>query len=193
MSEKVKKVKNYVVEIEWHTLLMALFMLVSGVAISLTFTNSIANMSIVIGLVAILKGFFNFNLYSASFSLTTSTKWQWLFLVAASVNILFGLVTIFNFSSNLTLLYIVTGIWFIIDCIPHLIVIHALYLKDSFPHKLYTTLYTVAIFCGIGLLLTSKFQVIPASIFVGIYFIICGGILFKESHEAYISRENVFS
>lgn len=185
MTKKLKKVQDLTKNIEWPSVLMSLIFTGLGIFLinHLSFTYPVTELSILLGLIAILKGFFNFYTYSVVTEISKEQHWQWSFIVSASISILTGLLLIFNFSGNGLVFYLLGGAWMIFDTIPHILAVMDYCTKHSNTYKMLLTAYGLSILMGIGLIFNNIYPLIETTIYLSSFFLINGVILIWDIYS----------
>ncbi|MBO0437339.1 hypothetical protein [Vagococcus fluvialis] len=122
MSNKVKSVIVFLDNYEWIDSASILIMAIVSISLFINHSTSSFELMIIVGLLAILKGFLNFNIF-LSLDLSGKRKSPKSFILVALINIVIGLILILNLITSETLLLVLTAMWMIIDSIPYMIYI----------------------------------------------------------------------
>ena len=120
MSNKVKSVIVFLDNYEWIDSASILIMAIVSISLFINHSTSSFELMIIVGLLAILKGFLNFNIF---LSLDLSGKNPKSFILVALINIVIGLILILNLITSETFLLVLTALWMVIDSIPYMIYI----------------------------------------------------------------------
>lgn len=147
MAQKVKSFVYFLDNYEWINLLTGLIMMFASIGL-LThyYSATVSQIIIIIGLMAILKGFLNFNIY---LTLNPSKiRGASFFVLGALINLGFGMLFILNLVTNQTFLLVLVGLWILFDTLPYIIYLSKN--KIGSQHK-----YNPFIFTCVSLILTA--------------------------------------
>lgn len=171
MSKKFKFMVDMVDKFDWHYYLIGFIMLFSGLSLLYNYQASVKDFIILVGLVAILKGFLNFNIFYQTHETIPVPALKNVFFYTAIFGIIHGLIIVFSgFSSDIWMHYLI-GIWCLIDVIPHLLCQLAHPIKNEKLGLSLTFLYGISILAAILLFIPTSSMPLSASILLGIYFI----------------------
>lgn len=133
MSNKVKSIVYFLDNYEWIDLASILIMAIASISLYVNHSTNSFELMIIVGLLAILKGFLNFNIYLSLDLVDKKIKSPKAFIFVALINIAIGLLFILNIISNETLILVITALWMLIDSIPY--IIYIIINKLGFHHK----------------------------------------------------------
>jgi len=182
MVQMSHTVFRYAKKVDWHSLLMGGLIIIFAFVMVFHLGDQVKQFSIIMGLVAILKGFLNFNYYSILRGLPDKTLHS-LFLVSGIMSVLFGLFIIFSFSATNNLLCVICGFWFIWDYIPQIFLNELKFVNHHRLLILFRAIEILSIICGVVLMLQSFMTFINPMIFAIIYYFLSGGSLLWENYR----------
>lgn len=188
MKQLGLKVLTFAKKIEWHSFLMGSLMVIFGFIMVFHLDSQIKQFSIIIGLIAILKGFLNFNYYSTNVRLEPKEKWHIIYLISGIVSVLIGLFIIFNFSATNNLLCVIGGFWFIWDDIPQIILSELEFINNPRTLITFRIIQGISILCGIVLIFQSFIPFINPLMFAICYYFLSGGVLLWENYQVIKKR-----
>ncbi|UUV99051.1 DUF308 domain-containing protein [Vagococcus luciliae] len=174
---------KYAKKIEWHSFLMGGLMMIFGFIMVFHLDSQIKQFSIIMGLVAILKGFLNFNYYSTNIRLEPKETWHIIYLISGIVSVIVGLSIIFNFSATNNALCVICGLWFIWDYIPQIILSELEFINESQLLITFRIIQGISILCGVILIFQSFIPFINPLMFAIVYYFLSGGILLWENYQ----------
>lgn len=176
LQQKLKKIAFQLDDYQVNMALISITFILTGAYLFTQHDHNIRNVSILFGCLAILKGFFNFNGYSATYLVLKKEQQQCLFLLTGMSNILIGLVLIFSFFSSSLLLTSLTVAWFLSDLIPHWRLEAALYKNETHVYRLLLSGLALSVICSISLLIPALHAYFPVPILGAIY-LVCRGVM----------------
>lgn len=188
MSQLSNTILRYAKKIEWHSFLMGGLMVIFGFIMVFHLDSQIKQYSIIIGLIAILKGFLNFNYYSTNTRLEPKEKWHILYLFSGIVSVIIGLFIIFNFSATNNVLCVICGFWFIWDYIPQIILTELEFINHRQLLITFRIIQGIAILCGVILMFQSFIPYINPLMFAICYYLLSGGVLLWENYQVFKKR-----
>lgn len=155
MANKVKSLVHFLDNYEWVNMISALIMLAVSIALFINYQVMTFELIIVVGLMAILKGFLDFNICLSLDLASSKKKNPTSFILGALFNLLIGVILILNIITSPAVLLFVLTLWMIVDSVPYILYI--------FKHKLgSTTKYNPFIFTY-GLILVTAISQISTS------------------------------
>lgn len=169
MAQKVKSIISFLDDYEWINLMTGFIMCITSIGL-LThyYLATVSQIIIIIGLMAILKGFLNFNIY-----LTLNparTKGASFFILGALMNLGFGMIFILNIVTNQTFLLSLVALWLLMDSLPYMIYLFKNKLGSQYKYNpfIFTSMCLIfATALTIATLRTDLFgPVLPLAIFL---------------------------
>lgn len=169
MSQKVKSIVYYLDNYEWINILSLIILVGTSIGLFFNHGTPILELGIIIGLIAILKGFLNFNLF-LSVDLSTKKKQSALaFIIAAFGNIGIGLVLILNIFINPVELLVLTVIWMLLEAVPYAYFIQKNKLGTQYKYNPfivnYLLIFLTIIFTGLAI----SFPLFSPAVTVGLF------------------------
>lgn len=183
MIQMSHTVFRYAKKVEWHSFLMGGLMILFSFIMSFHLNDQIKQFSIIMGLVAILKGFLNFNYYSINVRLLPKKNLHSLYFVSGVMSVLIGLFIIFSFSASNNLLCIICGFWFIWDYIPQIILSELEFVDKPKLLLTFRLIEFISIICGIVLMFQSLMTFVNPIVFAIVYYLLSGGTLLWENYR----------
>lgn len=177
MPKKIKHVVQFLDKFEWNNALMGVIMVLSSLGMFFNYKLTMQELAITIGLLAIMKGFLNFNIFFLTESLFKESKFKHLFIFSAALNILIGLLLVFSLFASDTVLRLLAACWFILDPVPHIILLKHLKATYDTRYRRYLTCYILAMLAGVSLLITPLVFYIGSSPLAGLFLLASGGNL----------------
>ena len=122
MTKKIKTLIYFLDNYEWINIVSVLIMTIVSLYLFISHTASSVELMIIIGLIAILKGFLNFNIFLCLDSADRNNKKGPIsFVYTAMVNIGIGVLLILNIITNPVILLVLSAIWMFLDTIPYVL------------------------------------------------------------------------
>lgn len=136
MTKKIKTLINFLDNYEWINIVSVIIMSLVSLFLVVTHPSTSFELMIIVGLVAILKGFLNFNIFLCLDAVDTHNKKGPIsFIYVAVFSIIIGLLFILNIVSSPFTLLIISAIWMISDTIPYLLYAFKQKLGATYKHN----------------------------------------------------------
>lgn len=136
MTKKIKTLIYFLDNYEWINIVSVIIMSLVSLSLVITHPSSSFELMIIVGLVAILKGFLNFNIFLCLDAADTHNKKGPIsFVYVAIFSIVIGLLLILNIVSSPIALLIISGIWMTCDTIPYLLYTFKQKLGFTYKHN----------------------------------------------------------
>ncbi|MBO0477073.1 hypothetical protein DOK76_08320 [Vagococcus sp. DIV0080] len=152
LSNKVKSLVYLLDRYEWISWISAMIMMAVSINLFIHYSAQAFEIIIIIGLMAILKGFLNFHICLSLDLATHKPKGIISFVYVALINIFIGITLILNLLTSPLLLILLVSAWMAIDSYPYIQFI--IRNKIGFQHK-----YNPFIFSYLAILIVIIMQV----------------------------------
>ena len=156
----------------WSDLLIGILYILAAITFFSRPVLALGTLVIWFGVLAIIKGILNFVAYS-KIRKTTGAKATAL-IVAGVLNIIIGIILLFNIPTGAFVVGYLFALWFITDSISH--VLNAGYLKEKSKFAYWTSII-LNVFCafvGFSLFFNPIVSALTVPILVGVYFMLFG-------------------
>ena len=150
MTEKVKSLVYFFDNYEWINLISAIIMFAVSIGLFINHTATNFELIIIVGLIAILKGFLNFNICLSIDLATQNKKNPISFVLGAFFNLSIGVFLILNIATNQMFLLTLTSLWMVIDSLPYILHISKNKLGSTYKYNPFILSYSLVLITAVA-------------------------------------------